>query len=226
MGKIMKKKIIISALSLLVLGVAGFCVYKVNTAESKVPESAVVAEEPAIETPVTVEEAKPEEKKEEAKKPEEKKKTDVKPEKKPERSQTKGGKPFKGHGPAPGKGFGMSADRALMMIRFMGNERFSENLGLTSVQREKISGIINKYEETVGSLDEKVRDAGGKFRETLYSDSYSEAAAKAALDEYTKARTERDRALLREWNEIRGVLGKEGVAKLRDMPRRGRPEKN
>ena len=65
----------------------------------------------------------------------------------------------------------MSADRALMMIRFMGNERFSENLGLTSVQREKISGIINKYEETVGRLDEKVRDAGGKFRETLYSDS-------------------------------------------------------
>ena len=62
MGKIMKKKIIISALSLLVLGVAGFCVYKVNTAESKVPESAVVAEEPSIENPVTVEEAKPEEK--------------------------------------------------------------------------------------------------------------------------------------------------------------------
>ena len=222
----MKKKIIISALSLLVLAVAGFCIYKVNTAESKVPDNAVVAEEPAVEIPVPTTEAKPAEKKEETKKPEEAKKPEVKPEKKPDMPQAKGDKPFKGNHPAPGKGFGMSADRALMMIRFMGNERFSENLGLTSVQREKISGIINKYEETVGSLDEKVRDAGGKFREALHSDSYSEAAAKAALSEYTKAKTERDRALLREWNEIRGVLGKEGVAKLRDMPRRGRPEKN
>ena len=222
----MKKKMIISALSLLVLAVAGFCIYKVNTAESKVPDNAVVAEEPAVEIPVPTTEAKPAEKKEETKKPEEAKKPEVKPEKKPDMPQAKGDKPFKGNHPAPGKGFGMSADRALMMIRFMGNERFSENLGLTSVQREKISGIINKYEETVGSLDEKVRDAGGKFREALHSDSYSEAAAKAALSEYTKAKTERDRALLREWNEIRGVLGKEGVAKLRDMPRRGRPEKN